>query len=109
MHLVPHEGGSSGLMRQRGQAGPGRDAGFAEGVPQVRSHGHPRNEQVLGDLPAGQAVRGQPGHSPLGAGQCVVPRTACTAAAPVRHDAIDGFCTPSARQSAAAAAAAAAR
>ena len=40
-------------------------------MPQVRLDGGLRNEQVLGDLPVRQPVRGQRGYPPFGAGQRV--------------------------------------
>ena len=59
------------MLSQRGQAGPGRYPEFLEGLPEVGFDGGLRDEQVLGDLPVGQAVRGQSGHPPFGAGERV--------------------------------------
>ena len=55
----------------RGQVGPGGDAELLEGVPEVGLDGGLGDEQVLGDLPVGQAVGGEAGDPPFGAGERV--------------------------------------
>jgi hypothetical protein len=69
--LVLQSATSGELVHHRGQAGPGGDAELVIGVPEVSFEGGLGDEQVLGDLPVGQAVRGQPGDFPFGAGECV--------------------------------------
>src|SRR5215469_6018356 len=68
--LGAQPGGPDDLAGQlRGQAGPRGDAELAEGVPQVGLDGRLGDEQVLGDLPVRQAVGGERGDPPLGAGE----------------------------------------
>ena len=55
----------------RGQVGPGGDGEFLERVPEMGLDGGLGDEQVLGDLPVGQAVGGEAGHPPFGAGERV--------------------------------------
>jgi len=55
----------------RWQVSPGGDAQLVEGVPKVGFDGGLGDEQVLGDLPVGQAVGGQAGDPPFDAGERV--------------------------------------
>ncbi|HEX3921001.1 MAG TPA: hypothetical protein VHY31_01790 [Streptosporangiaceae bacterium] len=66
------DGAGGGLVCElRGQVGPCGDAELAEDVPQVGLDRGQRDGKVLGDLPVGQAVGGEGGDLPLGAGQRV--------------------------------------
>jgi hypothetical protein len=62
---------SGRLSQLRGQAGAGGDAELAERVTQVGFDGGLGYEQVLGDLPVGQAARRELGDLALRAGQRV--------------------------------------